>query len=314
MKNKFSKFLTIGLIACSVAFVADKVINKPSLEEYSTMLSSVIEKEKLNVAPNLSTKSFMESKAKIKLSAEGSKSVKINLGMFSITTLKMMAPVSAFQSSTRGLYEFIALHEYSHGELNHMIFNDKKFFDIELKNFAEKDNHKIEVGFQNYFKNKYESLLNTNLHENFADGYASILMIRNLSEKYSDDEIKNVITYRYNQVKNQNEIAFGAFGDLDHRTDLALKKILETPFETIRAMSSEDAKDFGVKVASFSTVQKFNHIYKKLIVNNFELEKESKLALENFEARDTTDSLSSMKKIRDSALATKVSNGNQNKL
>lgn len=314
MKNKFNKFLIIGLVGCSAAFLADKIINNPSLDEYNKMISSVIQKEGLNVVPHINSNMFTESKATLKLSKEGSKNVKINLGAFSTTSLKIMAPISAFKADTKSLYDFIALHEYSHGEFNHMIFNEKKFFAIQIKEFTEKDNKKIEEGFKNYFKNKYNSFLNTNLHENFADGYASILMIRNFADKYSDEEIKNVISYRYNQVKNQNEIAFGAFGDLEHRTDLALKKILETPFNDIRSMSPEQAKEFGVKVASFATLQKFNDVYKKLVKNNFELEKSSQLALEKFEVQDMTESLLSLKKIRDSALATKVSSENNNKL
>lgn len=307
MKSKFNKFLIVGLVACSTAFVADKFVNQPTTQEYANMLTSVVQQENLDVTPLISKDNHFESKATLSLSKESSRVVKLNLGSITTSILKMMAPISALKSSTRGVYDFIALHEYSHGQLNYMMQNEKKFFDISIGGFSEKDMTKIEVNFEKFFKAKPNTYLAANLHENFADAYASILMVRNLSDRYSDKEIKDIITYRYNQVKNQNEVIFGALGDLEHRTDLAIKKVLDTDFKDIRSMSSEDAQKFTMKIASTSTVEKFSGIYKTLITNNFELEKTSKEALVAFDIKDSSQAMLSMKKIRDSSLATKAS-------
>ncbi len=313
MKNKFGKFLIVGLVACSTAFVADKIINQPTIAEYGSMLTSVIQQEELNVSPKISKGNGLESAANLKLSKEGSKTVDLKLGFISTNVLKMMAPLSALNAKTEGVYDFIALHEYSHGQFNYLMQNEKDFFNIKIDGFSNTDIKKIDEQFKSYFKQKHNSPLTANLHENFADAYASVLMIRTLSDKYSDDEIKKIITYRHNQVKNQNEILFGALGDLEHRTDLAIKKVLDTSFQNIRAMSPEDAQNFTVKIASASAVEKFSNVYKQLIEKNFILEEESKRALSRFTIQDQSQSLLSIKKIRDLSLEKKVSDISVNK-
>ncbi len=312
MKNKFGKFLIVGLVACSSAFIADKIANQPTIAEYGSMLTSVIQQEELNVSPKISKGFGFDSSSNLKLSKEGSKNVDLKLGFVSTNVLKIMAPLSAFSAKTEGVYDFIALHEYSHGQFNYLIQNEKEFFNIKIDGFADTDNEKIENQLKMYFKEKHSSPLTANLHENFADAYASVLMIRTLSDKYSDDEIKKIITYRHNQVKNQNEMLFGAFGDLEHRTDLAIKKVLDTSFSEIRAMSPEIAKDFTINVASASTVEKFSDIYKQLISNNFKLEDSSKRALDSFIVKDQASSLLSLQKIRDLSLEKKASDAKLN--
>ncbi len=313
MNKKFNKFLIVGLVACSTAFVADKIINQPSVAEYGNMLTSVIKQEELNVLPKISKGYGYESFANFKLSKEGSKSVDLKLGIISTNVLKIMAPISALNAKTSGVYDFIALHEYSHGQFNYLMQNEKDFFNLKIDGFSNKDTEKIDEQFKQYFKEKHKSPLTANLHENFADAYASVLMIRTLSDKYSDDEIKKIITYRHNQVKNQNEFLFGAFGDLEHRTDLAIKKVLDTSFEDIRAMSPNVAQEFTVKIASASNVEKFSNIYKQLIEKNFILEEVSQKSLNNFAIKDQASALLSMKKIRDLSLEKKVSYSSFNK-
>lgn len=314
MKNKLKKFLILGLVATSTALVADKFIEQPSVKEYSNMLTSVIERENLDVKPNVVMDNLYVSNASLSLTQDGSKNVKINLGSITTNFLKIMAPLSALESSTRGVYDFIALHEYSHGQLNYLMQNKKEYFNITIDGFSASDMKKINDGFNNYFKVNQKAILTANLHENFADTYASVLMIRNLSEKYSDNQIKKIITHRHHQVKNQNEIMFGVFGDLEHRTDLGLNKILSTSFDEIRKMSPEEAQDFTLKVASAATVEKFSNAYKTLIKNNFDLDGNSKLAVESFKIKDVSKSMLSMKKIRDSSLTIGISKDNKNKV
>lgn len=291
-------------MAASAAFISNSVLNVPTVQEYSTMLTEVVKKEQLNVTPEISNVNIYHSKASMNLTKDGSKNVLLNIGYITTNMLKIMAPISALNASTRGIYDFTVLHEYAHGQFNYMMQNNKDYFKIKIEGFSEKDLKQIETGFQNYFNIKYKSTLSVNLHENFADSYSSVLMIRNLNDKYSDKELREIITYRYKQTKNQSEFAFGALGDLDHRTDLSLKKILDSSFEEIRNMTPQETLDFTVKVASTSAVEKFSEMYKTLVKNNFKLEDTSVKAVDSFVVKDYSKVFLAMQKIRSNSSET----------
>ena len=104
-----------------------------------------------------------------------------------------------------------------------------------------------------------------NFHENSADTYASVLFIRDMKNIYSDAQIRQIILAHHNEVKNQNDILFGAFGDYAHRTDLSVQNILNTPFEQIRELSPEKAQRFALDVASAGSYEKLKQFWPTIV-------------------------------------------------
>jgi hypothetical protein len=265
--GKLTKFLTLGLIAISVAYASDKVANDLPLNEITSTVGHIKSQENLDTNIKFVKKDLIDSYSFHNKNNEHT----VNLGIGSTNLVKVFSPIDSLRANTKGVYTLIALHEFSHGELENMMFKKEKIFDLNLPNT---NNDKINELISESFANNPKSILTSNFHENFADAYGSILLIRNLQNQYSDQQIKNIITSRYNQTKNQNEMAFGAFGDFSHRTDIAIKQIMDLPFEQIRALSPNSAKHLAINAASNCVVKKFPDLVQNQIINNYHFQKD----------------------------------------
>ncbi len=116
MKKNNSKFFIVGLMAVATAFVAGELLNSPNSQEYNTILTKVIQKEQLNVTPKISLSNIYQSNASLILTPKGSQNTLLNFCVITTNALKIMALISALKASTRGVYDFTALHEYSHAQ------------------------------------------------------------------------------------------------------------------------------------------------------------------------------------------------------
>lgn len=257
-------FVVAGAVATLSMFTNNLVLSPE--KELKDTISQVQQKEGLNdVQVNAqNTYSQVSSSASLKLGKENSKKAEIYQSPYTTFITKIFAPIE-FAKTNSALYsKFVALHELAHTELNHILYNNPKPFDVKLEGVPENVNRGISNHIASGFLSNKKSLLYANYHENFADAYGAILIIKNLSPEYSDKEIYQVIKSRHALSHNQSNMLWGGMGDNDHKTEHSLKKILDTPMDKIRAMSKEESQAFAIQVASTSTVEQFPDIYAQL--------------------------------------------------
>lgn len=263
MKN----FVITGAVATLAMFTNNLILSPEN--DMKDMIAHVKKQEGLNeVEVNFNNNyKIMSSAAHMTLGKEHSKKAGISQSPYTTFFSKAFAPIEFAQTDSKLFSKFIVLHELAHTELNHIMYNNKKPLDVKIEGVSDDINRGISNYIAGNFLRNGRSMLYTNYHENFADAYGAILTIKNLSPEYSDKEIKQVIQARYSQVYNQANLLWGGMGDNVHKTEHALKKILDTPMENIRAMSKEQSQEFAIKIASTSTIQQFPDVYAKLLKN-----------------------------------------------
>lgn len=248
--------------------VGSKLIMRP-VQETQNDINNIKSKEQLEVNV-IATNSYTELSSFARYST-GPNSGNAVVGMSPYTTniLKIFAPIE-FAKTDNNLYNnFILYHELSHTELNNMIKQRQMPFKPQFDSNQE-ESSKAEVGVSNLINGLiYNSLgkaafIRGNFHEQFSDTYASMLIIRNKSDEYSDEDIRQVIKSRYHAVKNQEEFLWGTSGSLEHRTENGLNKVLSLDFDKIRSLSPSETKELSLKIASNSSIEKFQNSYQTL--------------------------------------------------
>lgn len=256
---------TAGLVA-GLGAIGSKLIMRPA-NELQNDINHVKNKEQLEV--NVEVKnSYTETGSFARFSSGfNSSKAEITMTPYSTNLLKVYAPIEFMKTDGKLYDNFILYHELSHTELNNMIKQRQMPFKPQFDS-NENENSKAEIGVSNlmnselYNAGSKNNFFRGNFHEQFADAYGAILIIRNKSNEFSDDEIKQAIKARYHSVKAQEEILWGASGDLNHRTENGLEKVLSLDFDKIRNLSPSESKELSLKIASNSTIEKFQEAYK----------------------------------------------------
>ena len=120
------KFITLGLMAISALFIGDKVVNGLSTGEANTLFSMVQQKEHLPVHATAVINDLSGSSSRY----QGQHKSEVNIVPFMTDFLKIFSPIESFKASTKGIYSFIALHEFSHGQLDSWISENKPVFNL----------------------------------------------------------------------------------------------------------------------------------------------------------------------------------------
>ena len=263
MKN----FVIVGAVATLAMFTNNLVLSPEN--DMKEMISHVKKQEGLNEVEIDFKNNYkiMSSTAHMTLGKEQSKKASISQSPYTTFFTKAFAPIEFAQTDSKLFSKFIVLHELAHTELNYIMYNNKQPLNVKIEGVSDEINKGISNYIATGFLKQKKSMLYTNYHENFADSYGAILAIKHLSPEYSDKDIKQVIQARYSQVYNQANLLWGGMGDNVHKTEHALKKVLDTPMDKIRAMSKEESQNFAIQIASASTVEQFPQIYAKLLNN-----------------------------------------------
>lgn len=249
--------------------VGSQLIMRP-VQEIQNDINNIKSKEQLEVNV-VATNSYTDLSSFASYST-GPNSGNAVVGMSPYTTniLKVFAPIEFAKTDSNLYNNFILYHELSHTELNNMIKQRQMPFKPQFDSNQE-ETSKAELGVSNLINGLiYNSLdgktafIRGNFHEQFSDTYASMLIIRNKSDEYSDEDIKQVIKSRYHAVKNQEEFLWGVSGSLEHRTENSLDKVLNLDFDKIRSLSPSEVKELSLKIASNSSIEKFQNSYQTL--------------------------------------------------
>lgn len=257
------KFLTIGLIAIVSLFMTDKVINNLSLTEAQTYFNEAQQMEKLDVDVKARRDTYITSHAELYPTQAQSWHANVQLGFFITNVLKLLSPIESLKTNTKAYYLYVAFHEFSHAQLNHFFVEGKPVFQLHDSHLTESEEKLVNEKMNNFYRNIGQSnLLVSHFHENFADTYGAILLLRHST--YSTQQVRQAIKARYNQTKHQREFVFGALGDIEHRTDKSLEILLTQNLDNIKNMSYEQALNLAFNIATQGTIKALPEAYASL--------------------------------------------------
>lgn len=259
------------IIAGITAMVSSMSI-LPNIDNTQDLVNSVKANENLNqVSISIHNDySTLSSYSRNKRTPEGSKESSIGIVPYTTSWLKMFAPVEFIKTKSKLFSDFIVLHEMAHSELNYDLYNNPlKSVNVKIEGATQDLNNGLNkvMLMEEFSRGVNKSFLAANYHENFADTYASILIIRNKHGEYSDSEIFQTIKARHAQAKNQEELLWGAAGSLEHRTQHSLQKILDTDFDKIRSLSPEEAKSLAIQISSNSVMEQYPQKFKNTLIH-----------------------------------------------
>lgn len=255
---------TAGLVA-SIGAVGSQFL-LPSADIPQNEVNKIKENESLNV--NVSVRNnYAKMSSYARFSAGyASENAEIGISPYTTNINKVYAPIEFAKTDSTLFSNLILYHELSHTELNNMIKQREMPFKPQFDNKFD-DISKAETGVRNamntefYLAKQHKTFYLGNFHEQFADTYGSLLLIRNKSGEHSDEDIHQAIKSRYHAVKKQEEFLWGATGTLEHRTENSLSKVLDLDFNKIRAMSPSEVKELALKISSNASVEKFQAAY-----------------------------------------------------
>lgn len=264
--KKHIKFLSIGMVAVSTTlFVGHNLTHSLGQQEAQAYFNGIQQNEELPTQTQAVHQDFTGSWARYL----GEAKAQVNLALATTNILKIFAPTDYFKADTKGVYIFTALHEFSHAQLYRMLEQPDPVFRLGQTDMDSEQQKLVEQKMDSYMKNnrKKDNLLVQTFHENFADCYASILMIRDFAGRYNDNQIEQILQARYNQVHNQKTFLYGGFGDMAHRTDFSVHHVQQASFNDIRQMTPAQAKDFALKTATEGTLKQLTESMQALFQN-----------------------------------------------
>lgn len=264
--KKHIKFLSIGMVAVSTTlFVGHNLTHSLGQQEAQAYFNGIQKNEELPTQTQVVREDPMGSWSHYL----GKAQAKVNLAMATTNILKIFAPTDYFKADTKGIYIFTALHEFSHAQLYRMMEEKEPVFRLGLTQLDPTQQKLVEQKMDSYLKNErlHDNTLVNTFHENFADTYASVLMIRDFAGKYSDTQLSQILKARQKQVHNQNTFLYGAAGDVIHRTDLSVSNIEQSSFDDIRHMTPAQAKDFALKTATEGTLKQLPEMMRAIFKN-----------------------------------------------
>lgn len=265
--KKHIKFLSIGMVAVSTTlFAGHNLTHSLGQQEAQAYFDGIQKNEELPTQTQVIHDDFTGSWSRYL----GQAKAQVNLALATTNILKIFAPTDYFKADTKGVYIFTALHEFSHAQLYRMLEQPERVFRLGQTSLDSEQQKLVEQKMDSYLKNnrKNDNFLVQTFHENFADTYASVLMIRDFAGRYSDSQIEQILQARYTQVHNQNTFLYGGFGDIIHRTDLSVHNIQQASFKDIRQMNPAQARDFALKTATEGTLKQLTEPMRALFKNN----------------------------------------------
>jgi hypothetical protein len=264
--KKHIKFLSIGMVAVSTTlFVEHNLTHSLGQQEAQAYFDGIQQNEELPTQTQAVHQDFTGSWAHYL----GQAKAQVNLALATTNILKIFAPTDYFKADTKGIYIFTALHEFSHAQLYRMLEQPEPVFRLGQTSLDLEQQKLVEQKMDSYLKNnrKNDNFLVQTFHENFADTYASVLMIRDFAGRYSDKQIEQILQARYTQVHNQKTFLYGGFGDISHRTDFSVHHIQHSSFDDIRQMTPAQAKDFALKTATEGSIKQLTAPMQALFQN-----------------------------------------------